>query len=101
MKPFWETPRPYQLTSKTFAPLSIAATNPVWIDGDGNGSYDSPRATASRIVRESKGDRRQLAKHLERVDIAVVAQIRSLLARKGGTLDKPWIDRIQAALRKN
>ena len=100
MKPFWETPRPYQLTSKTFAPLSIAATNPVWIDGDGNGSYDSPERQR-RGSFESKGDRRQLAKHLERVDIAVVAQIRSLLARKGGTLDKPWIDRIQAALRKN
>lgn len=38
-QPYWETPRPYQLTSKIFNPRLIGATNPIWIDADGDGKY--------------------------------------------------------------
>jgi len=36
--PWWRTLNPY----------TFAATNPVWLDGDGDGAYTAPRATAAR-----------------------------------------------------
>ncbi len=34
---FWPIPRPYQPSSPVFEPRVIGSTNPVWIDGDGDG----------------------------------------------------------------
>ena len=35
--PFWPVGKPYQPTSRVWAPRLLAATNPVWIDADGDG----------------------------------------------------------------
>jgi hypothetical protein len=37
--PFWELARPYQPTSRTWQPRVWGATNPIKIDGDGDGEF--------------------------------------------------------------
>jgi hypothetical protein len=37
--PSWAIPRPYQPTSKIWKPRVIGATNPVWLDCDGDGKF--------------------------------------------------------------
>lgn len=39
---FWPIPRPYQPTSPVFEARVIGSTNPVWIDGDGDGALRYP-----------------------------------------------------------
>ena len=41
--PFWRIPKPYQPTSTTWNPRVIGATNPIWIDADGDGRFTPPR----------------------------------------------------------
>ncbi len=38
----WPIPRPYQPSSPVFEPRVIGSTNPVWIDGDGDGRLRYP-----------------------------------------------------------
>lgn len=37
---FWPIPRPYQPSDPVFVSRVIASTNPVWIDGNGDGRYE-------------------------------------------------------------
>jgi hypothetical protein len=37
--PFWRIPKPYQPTSTTWKPRVVGATNPIWIDADGDGKF--------------------------------------------------------------
>jgi hypothetical protein len=46
----WPVPRPYQPSSTAWTPRVIGATNPVWVDADGDGAYLAPRAIAQRLV---------------------------------------------------
>jgi hypothetical protein len=41
--PFWRIPKPYQPTSTTWNPRVIGATNPIWLDADGDGRFTPPR----------------------------------------------------------
>lgn len=36
---FWRIPKPYQPTSTTWAPRVVGATNPIWVDADGDGRF--------------------------------------------------------------
>lgn len=84
MEPFWEIPRPYQPTSKTFVSRVIGSTNPVWVDADGDGRFESAFGIAQRLIKESDGDEAKLREALKRCDEAVVVQVDSLngLSRK-------------------
>jgi hypothetical protein len=47
--PFWRIPKPYQPTSTTWNPRVIGATNPIWLDADGDGKFTPKRLqTAQR-----------------------------------------------------
>jgi hypothetical protein len=37
--PHWAVPKPYQPSSKTWNPRVLGATNPIWLDGDGDGKF--------------------------------------------------------------
>ena len=76
--PYWETPRPYQPTSKVFTPRVIGSTNPIWIDGDGDGQFTSARGYAVRLLEATKGapEKRQAA--LAGYDEAVATQVADL-----------------------
>jgi hypothetical protein len=83
-EPFWEIPRPYQPTSKAFVSRVIGSTNPVWVDADGDGRFESAFGIAQRLIKESDGDEAKLREALKCCDEAVVVQVESLngLSRK-------------------
>lgn len=79
--PYWETPRPYQPTSKTFTPRILGSTNPIWVDADRDGVFTSARGYAATLLRQSAGDPAKLATLLESYDAAVKAQAKDLAPR--------------------
>jgi hypothetical protein len=54
---------------------TLAATNPVFIDQDGSGSYEDPRALAASLLRDLNSTGGDLRATLSRVDRAVAAQL--------------------------
>ena len=80
-EPFWEIPRPYQPSSKTFVPRVIGSTNPIWLDADGDGRFEPAFAIARRLIQESGGDRPKLQEALKRCDEAVAVQVESLMVK--------------------
>ncbi|MEZ5384792.1 MAG: CehA/McbA family metallohydrolase [Prosthecobacter sp.] len=77
-EPFWEIPRPYQPASKTFTSRVIGSTNPVWIDADGDGRFESAFAIAQRLIKQAGGNAEKLRESLKRCDEAVAVQAESL-----------------------
>lgn len=78
-EPFWEIPRPYQPSSKTLTPRVIGSTNPIWLDSDSDGKFDSAFAIAQALVTKHGGDTSALREALKKHDAAVVVQVESLL----------------------
>ena len=72
--PFWEIPRPYQPDSKTFLPRVIGSTNPVWIDADGDGQYQSALTTAPGLQKQCGGDDAKWEAALRNCDDAIRIQ---------------------------
>ena len=81
--PFWESPRSYQPTSRKHEPLVQGATNPIWIDGDGDGKFTAARGYARRLLKIHGRDLPMLLAALEPFDQAVAAQAAELLAAAG------------------
>ena len=84
--PFWETPRPYQPSSKNFVPRVLGATNPVWVDADGDGKFTAARGYAELLVKRHGTDAAKLFPALAGYDEAVVAQAASLCHAAGKDL---------------
>ncbi len=80
-EPFWEIPRPYQPSSKTFVPWVVGSTNPIWLDADGDGRFEPAVAIARRLIQESGGDGVKLQDALKRCDEAVAVQVESLMVK--------------------
>ncbi|MCB1227231.1 MAG: CehA/McbA family metallohydrolase [Verrucomicrobiales bacterium] len=80
-EPYWEIPRPYQPSSKALTPRVIGSTNPVWIDADGDGAWQSAFAIARGIVEKAAGDPAKLRSALKNCDSAVALQAESLLPK--------------------
>jgi hypothetical protein len=80
--PAWAIPRPYQASSPVWEPRVIGATNPLWVDGDGDGKFTPARAYARRLV-EQFGPRPALLEKAAPYDEAIAAQVASL-CRAGG-----------------
>jgi len=85
--PFAETPRPYQPSSKSFNPKVLAATNPIWIDGDGDGKYTSPRGYAEQLVRDYGMNPERLLPALAPYDEAIIIQTFAILRERGAKLE--------------
>jgi hypothetical protein len=81
--PYWEIPRPYQPNSRDFKPKVIGSTNPVWIDADGDGKFQSARDYAGVLVREAAGNEAKLKASLARYDESVAVQARALTQPEG------------------
>lgn len=80
--PYWETPRPYQPTSKVFKPRVIGSTNPIWIDVDGDGKFSAARTYAAALVQQAAGDPARLQSLLAGYDQAVRVQAVDVAAGK-------------------
>ena len=70
-KPYWRTMNAY----------TLAATNPVYLDADGDGTYRSPRESAQALIDRVGTDPARLLPALRRHDRAVAVQV-AAIARK-------------------
>ncbi len=76
--PYWDIPRPYQPTSKKFVPRVIGSTNPVWLDADGSGKFESSYEYAVSLVQQYGADTAKHKAALLDYDETVAVQAGSL-----------------------
>ncbi|MEQ1859021.1 MAG: CehA/McbA family metallohydrolase [Chthoniobacteraceae bacterium] len=76
---FWESPWPYQSSSRTFVPRVIGSTNPIWLDADGDGQFQSAFAYAQALIKRLGSEPDKLREALKNFDDAVTAQVGSLI----------------------
>lgn len=81
-EPFWEIPRPYQPSSKTFVSRVIGSTNPIWIDADNDGRFLSAFAIAQGLMQRFGSDEAKLKKSAKGYDQAVATQLESLISER-------------------
>ena len=77
--PYWSIPFPYQPKDRVRQPCVLGATNPVWLDADGDGKYTAARDYAKHVVEHSGGDAAKVGAALQRYDAAVAAQAAALI----------------------
>ncbi|MEP6668749.1 MAG: CehA/McbA family metallohydrolase [Chthoniobacter sp.] len=76
--PYWAIPLPYQPTDRVRDPHVIGATNPVWLDADGDGKFTSARGYAKAILEHAGGDAAKLAEALKGCDDSITTQVSAL-----------------------
>jgi hypothetical protein len=81
--PFWAMTKPYQPNSIQWQGRAIGSTNPIWIDGDGDGKFSSARAYAERIVTAHRSAAGALVRELGDFDEAVAVQAASVCRSQG------------------
>jgi hypothetical protein len=97
-RPFWAIPRPYQPTSTAWTPRVLGLANPVYIDGDGDGSWTSPRAYAERLIARAGTEAARIVPALEPYDEAVAAQAAGLCQAAGRDIRSPeFVSRLATA----
>jgi hypothetical protein len=92
--PYWAISRPYQPSSKTWNPQVIGATNPIWLDADGDGKFSSARDCASSVLRKSGDDFKRLLNDLAFYDSAVCAQAAGLWQKAGNNVKDPALQKL-------
>lgn len=92
--PYWAISRPYQPTSKKWNPQVVGATNPIWIDGDGDAKFTSARDYALPLVLRNLSKPAQLFRELGAYDQAVAAQAAGLWQKGGNDLRKPAVQEL-------
>jgi hypothetical protein len=95
--PFWGLARPYQPTSTHCDPVLLGATNPIWVDADGDAQFTAPHQYAENLVAKFSDSSAQLIGALARYDWATAAQAAELLQQQGRDLHASGI---QSALAK-
>jgi hypothetical protein len=95
-QPFWAIARPYHPSSSTWVPSVLSATNPIWIDADGDGEFTPAREYARRLVAEHGTDASKLIPALKDYDQAVVSQVAALCRAAG--VDLRAFGRIKSAV---
>jgi hypothetical protein len=97
---YWPIQRPYQPTSRVWEPRVLAATNPVWLDADGDGTYSSPRAIAAKLIRATGTAPERIIPALAGCDQAVAAQAARLCQTAGVDVRSAEFSRILATARE-
>jgi hypothetical protein len=78
---------------KTMADFTLAVTNPIFIDADGDGKYSSPRDTALAFLKKIEPlSLDSIAKGIEKLDTAIAIQILSAVKLRIASADVPAID---------
>lgn len=86
-EPYWPLARPYQPTRADWEPRVIGSTNPIRIDGDGDGAYTTPREQARKVLQAHPAADNALLTALASYDSAVAVQAASLLRERGVDLN--------------
>jgi hypothetical protein len=81
--PFWSIPKPYQPTSPRWTGRVMAATNPIWLDADGDGHFTAARGYARKLVERHGTNPRALLPPLGGFDEATAIQAASLCVAAG------------------
>ena len=76
--PYWAIARPYQPTSRDWTSRVFGITNPIDLDGDGDGAWTSPRAYAEATVARVGLAPQALLPALGAYDEAIAAQAAGL-----------------------
>lgn len=69
---------------RTMKPYTMAATNPVWLDVDGDGEFRGPHAQARRLVDRYAGELDSLAEAMRRFDRSTQLQVMALMRARVG-----------------
>ena len=88
-EPFWAMMKPYQPNSIHWQGRAIGSTNPVWIDGDGDGKFSSAHAYAERVVLSDTTSINGMLSVLAEYDEAVAIQAASICQIRGMDLAAP------------
>jgi hypothetical protein len=81
--PFWAIARPYQPTSRTWTPRVLGVANPIYVDGDGDGVWTSPRQYAQRVIEHAGTEAMRILPALAAFDEAIAAQAAGLCDSAG------------------
>jgi hypothetical protein len=84
---FWAIPRPYQPSSPKWTGRVIAATNPIWLDADGDGRFTSARGYARKLVERHGTNPQALLSALASFDEVTAVQAASVCAAAGMSFD--------------
>jgi hypothetical protein len=95
--PYWAIARPYQPTSREWTSRSFGITNPIDLDGDGDGTWTSPRAYAEATIARVGLAPQALIPALGAYDQAVAAQAAGLCRVAGRDIRDAEFARILAA----
>ncbi|HKX61840.1 MAG TPA: CehA/McbA family metallohydrolase [Verrucomicrobiae bacterium] len=96
--PFWAIPKPYQPVTRAWTGRVIGSTNPVWIDGDGDGRFSSARVYAADVLKNNGPDLKAIFRGLRPFDEAIAAQAASLCMAAGISFEGPaFTDSLEAA----
>jgi hypothetical protein len=89
--PYWAMTKPYQPASPRWEGRAIGATNPVWLDADGDGKFSAAREYARQLIVRQGTDLARLLPALAGYDEAVAAQAASLCTAAGAKLNDPAV----------
>jgi hypothetical protein len=84
--PYWPIPSPYQPVNRTRWPRVFGATNPIWIDADGDGVFTTARGYAETLVQRVGTSADKLIPSLSGYDESVAAQAAALSQAAGEDL---------------
>jgi hypothetical protein len=88
---YWPIAKPYQPTSPVVERRVLGFTGAVWIDGDGDGRWTSPRGYAERLWGKANEQWPQFVGSLGEYDEATAVQAAALLRTKGISLFDPML----------
>ena len=81
--PSWPIPNPYQPSEDTFVPRIAGATNPIWVDRDGDGEFSSAREIAERLWIQNDKSVAKVVRRLIGFDVSVGIQVADLALQFG------------------
>jgi hypothetical protein len=87
--PFWAIPRPYQPTSRVWTPRVLGIANPIYLDGDGDAAWTSPKGYADRLIGRAGTEAAQIVPALVPYDEAVASQAAELCQAAGRDVGGP------------
>jgi hypothetical protein len=88
--PYWEFPRSYQPSSPVHNPRVLGATNPIWVDADGDGKFTSAYEYARELTARTP-DLKGLLAALAAYDESVAVQAASLVHARGLNLEPAYV----------
>lgn len=95
--PHWPVSKPYQPNSPVWHSRVIGATNPIRVDGDGDGKFSSARNYAVRLLDDAGRSVTRIVELLANHDEAVAIQTATVARERGFDIASPELERALSA----